>query len=127
MNKINTLSMSLYKDEWFALENVNMDPKVFAGIVNALERVFTKEYGVTGAKEHVNKIQKDGRLVLFINQKKVPNIAKSLIHNPEMQIQVAIKGKTNTGQEATRMLSKPFDVNSCTELIPYYNKNSRKQ
>ena len=126
MNRINTLSMSLYKDEWFALENVNMDPKVFTGIVNALERVFVKEYGVKGAKEHVNKIQKDERIVLFINQKKVPNIAKSLIHNPEMKIQVALKGRTNTGQEATRMLSKPFDVNSCTELIPYYNKNSRK-
>ena len=121
MDKTNTLKMSLYQEEWFALENVDMHPVLFAKLVNALEKVFLDEYGVVGSKEHVNKINKNDNLVLFTHQKKVPNIIKSLVHNPSVDIQVSLKGKTNTGEELTRMMVKPFDVNSCTELIPYYN------
>ena len=126
MNYVNTLNMSLYKDEWFALENRDMNPILFSKLVNSLERIFIKEYGIKGAKEHVNKIQKDSRLVLFINQKKVPNIIKSLVHNPQFPIQISLKGKTNTGDQVTRTINKPFDVNKCTELIPYYNQSSKR-
>ena len=126
MNMVNTLNMSFYKDEWFALENQNMNPIVYSKLVNSLEKIFIKEYGITGAKEHVNKIDKNNRLVLFINQKKVPNIIKSLVQNPEFPIEVSLKGRTNTGEEVTRTISKPFDVNKCTELIPYYNKSSKR-
>lgn len=126
MNMVNTLNMSFYKDEWFALENQNMNPVVYSKLVNSLEKIFIKEYGITGAKEHVNKIDKNNRLVLFINQKKVPNIIKSLVQNPEFPIEVSLKGRTNTGEEVTRTISKPFDVNKCTELIPYYNKSSKR-
>jgi len=121
MDKTNTLKMSLYQEEWFALENVDMHPVLYEKLVNALEKVFLDEYGVVGSKEHVNKVTRDDNLVLFTNQKKVPNIVKSLVHNPSVSIQVSLKGKTNTGEEITRMMTKPFDVNSCTELIPYYN------
>lgn len=126
MNNINTLNMSLYKEEWFALENDDMNPVLFSRLVNSLEKAFVNEYGLKGAKEHVNKIQKNNRLVLFINQKKVPNIVKSLVQNPEIEIQVALKGKTNTGQEVTKMMNKPFSANSCAELIPYYNKSGKR-
>ena len=126
MKYVNTLNMSLYKNEWFALENEDMNPMLYARLVNSLEKIFIKEYGITGAKEHVSKIQRDNRLVLFINQKKVPNIIKSLVQNPEMPIQVSLKGRTNDGREVTRMIDKPFNANSCTELIPYYNKSSKR-
>ena len=126
MNYVNTLNMSLYKNEWFALENVDMNNVIFTKLVNSLEKIFIKEYGITGSKEHVNKIKKDNRLVLFINQKKVPNIIKSLVHNPEFPIKVVLKGRTNTGEVMTREMEKPFNVNKCTELIPYYNKSSKR-
>ena len=126
MKYVNTLNMSLYKNEWFALENEDMNPTLYASLINSLEKIFVKEYGITGAKEHVSKIQRDNRLVLFINQKKVPNIIKSLVQNPEIPIQVALKGRTNDGREVTRMMDKPFNANSCTELIPYYNKSGKR-
>ena len=126
MSNVNTLKMSLYKDEWFALENEDMNPILFTKLVIALESVFTTEYGTDGAKEHVNKISKNDNLVLFINQKKVPNIIKSLVQHPELNIEVSLKGKTNTGEELTRTIGKPFNPNSCTELIPYYNKSVKR-
>lgn len=127
MHKIDTLKMSIFKDEWFALENEDMNPSVYEKLVNSLNKVFTNEYGVEGAKEHVNKVAKDDKLVLFINAKKVPNIIKSLVQMPNYDIQIELKGKTNTGEEKTKTISKPFDSNSCAEVIPYYNKNVRKQ
>ena len=126
MNNVNTLKMSLYKDEWFALENDDMNPILFAKLVNSLEKVFVGEYGTDGAKEHVNKVHKGDHLVLFINQKKVPNIIKSLVQHPEIEIEVKLKGRTNTGEEVTRVMNKPFNANSCTELIPYYNISSKR-
>ena len=37
-----------------------------------------------------------------------------------------LKGKTNVGEEITRTIGKPFSPNSCTELIPYYNKSTKR-
>jgi hypothetical protein len=127
MNNVNTLKMSLYQNEWFALINVNMRPDIFSGIINSLERVFVKEYGPQGARQHVQKVVVKNRPFLLINQKKVPNIIKSFVHNPNIPIQVYLKGKLNTGEEAARMIKKPFEVGKCIELIPYYNKGVQKQ
>ena len=126
MNKIDTLKMSIFKDEWFALENKDMNQDVFSEIVNSLNKAFTDEYGVEGAKEHVVKISKNDRLVLFINAKKVPNIIKSLVQMPNYDIQIELNGRTNKGEEKTKLMTKPFDSNSCAEVIPYYNKNSKR-
>ncbi len=140
MNKIDTLKMSIFKDEWFALENKwfsvdddwfvlenkDMDQNVFSELVNSLSRVFIEEYGVKVAKEHVAKETINDELVLFINAKKVPNIVKSLVQMPNYDIQIELRGRTNTGEEKGKLMAKPFDANSCAEVIPYYNKNSKR-
>ena len=125
MNRINTLKMSLF-DKWFALENHDMNPVLYAKLVNSLEKVFEHEYGVTGAKEHVNKVQKNNRLVLFINQKKAPNIAKVLVNHPKVPIRIVMRGKNSAGQDESLVMEKPWDARMCTSLIPYYNGLNNK-
>lgn len=126
MSNVNTLSMKIYKDEWFALENVTMKPQVFHSLVNSLNKVFIEQYGVDGAKEHVNKVEKNDKLVLFINQRKVPNIIKSLVQSTNMEVEIQLTGKTVNGEEVTKTINKPFNPNDCTEVIPYYNKSSKR-
>lgn len=126
MHKIDTLKMSIFKDEWFALENKDMFVQTFNNLVNNLDKAFIEAYGVEGAKEHVNKISKGEKTILFINAKKVPNIIKILVQQPKHDIQIELKGKTNTGEEKTKIISKPFNSNECNEVIPYYNKNTKK-
>ena len=58
--------------------------------------------------------------------KKVPNIIKSLVQMPNYDIQIELNGRTNKGEEKTKLMTKPFDSNSCAEVIPYYNKNSKR-
>jgi len=123
---MSTLNISIYKDEWFALENNDMDPTLFRGLVNAIEKIFVEEYKVEGAKAHVNKVEKDGKLVLFINQRKVPNIVKSLVQNPSTDIEISLTGKNNQNEEITRTIKKPFDANQVTELVPCYNKANKR-
>lgn len=126
MSKVNTLNLNIYKDEWFALENNDMDPTLFRGLVNAIEKIFVDEYKIEGAKAHVNKIEKDNNLVLFINQRKVPNIVKSLVQNPSTDIEISLTGKTNQNEQVTRTIKKPFDANQVTELVPCYNKSTKR-
>lgn len=126
MSGVNRLNLSIYKNEWFALENDNMDEHLFRGLVNAIEKIFVEEYKLEGAKDHVNKIEKDGRLVLFINQRKVPNIVKSLVHNPAYEIEIALKGKNNQNEDVSRTIRKPFDANQVTELVPCYNNKNKR-
>ena len=123
---MSTLNISIYKDEWFALENNDMDPRVFSGLVNTIEKIFVDEYKVEGAKAHVNKVEKDGRLVLFINQRKVPNIIKSLVQHPNHDIEISLTGKNTQNEEVTRTIGKPFDANKVTELVPCYNNKNKR-
>ena len=126
MNNVNTLNLKIYKDEWFALENNTMDPSLFKQLVNSIEKIFVEEYKIEGAKAHVNKIEKDGKIVLFINQRKVPNIVKSLVQNPGKDIEIVLTGKNNLNQEITRTIKKPFDANQVTELVPCFNKSAKR-
>jgi len=120
------LNLKIFKDEWFALENNDMDPRVFSGLVNTIEKIFVDEYKVEGAKAHVNKVEKDGRLVLFINQRKVPNIIKSLVQHPNHDIEISLTGKNTQNEEVTRTIGKPFDANKVTELVPCYNNKNKR-
>ena len=127
MSKINKLNTTIYKNGWFALENDNMDPALFSNLVNTIEKIFVNEYNAEGAKAHVNKIEKDGKLVLFINQKKVPNIIKSLVQHPEHEIQISLTGMNNKDEKVTRTIEKPFDANKVTELVPAFNNKKKIQ
>ena len=125
MNKTNTLNATIYKDGWFVLENVDMDSKLFSELVNTIEKIFIAEYKTEGAKEHVNKVEKDNRLVLFINQKKVPNIIKSLVQHPDYEIKVSLTGIKNKNEKVTRIIEKPFEANKVTELVPAFNNKKK--
>ena len=120
------LNLKIFKDEWFALENNDMDPRAFSNLVNTIEKIFVDEYKVEGAKAHVNKVEKDGRLVLFINQRKVPNIIKSLVQHPNHDIEISLTGKNAQNAEVTRTIGKPFDANKVTELVPCYNNKNKR-
>ena len=126
MDKVDTLNLNIYKDEWFALENNDMDPKMFVSLVNSIEKIFIEQYKAEGAKAHVNKVEKNDRLVLFINQRKVPNIVKSLVQMPNHEIQISLTGMTNQKEQVTRTISKPFEANKVTELVPCYNQTVKR-
>lgn len=120
------LNMTIYKDGWFALENNNMSPSLFRNLVNTIEKIFVDEYKVEGAKAHVNKIEKNDQLVLFINERKVPNIAKSLVQHPEYDISISFTGVNAKNEKVTRDIEKPFEANKVTELIPCYNQTNKR-
>ncbi len=126
MNEVSTLKVSIYKEGWFALENDTMPSHLFSQMIDSLTKTFEEIYGKEGAKEQITKIEKDNKEVLFINQKKVPNIIKSLVHNPSMEIQVSLTGRNKNGEEVTRMISKPFDANKCAEVIPFYHNMNKR-
>ena len=126
MNNVVTLNLTIFRDEWFALENNDMDPKMFTSLVNSIEKIFVEEYKVEGAKDHVNKIEKNNKLVLFINQRKVPNIVKSLVQMPNHDIQICLTGRNAQKEQVTRTISKPFEASKVTELVPFYNKTVKR-
>ena len=121
---MSTLKLSICKENlkgWFALENGDLNPGLFNTYVNGFNKAFIDEYGVEGAKEHVNKVQKDGKVVLFINERKVPNLVKSLVNSNQFDIHVDLTGKNVDGEEITRTITKPLNINQVVELVPHYH------
>lgn len=121
---MSTLKLSICKNNlkgWFALENGDLNPGLFNTYVNGFNKAFMDEYGIEGAKEHVNKVQKDGNIVLFIVEKKVPNLVKSLVNSNQFDIHVDLTGINVNGEEITRTITKPLNINQVVELVPYYH------
>lgn len=121
---MSTLKLSICKDNlkgWFALENGDLNPGLFNTYISAFNKAFIDEYGVEGAKEHVNKVQKNDKLVLFINERKVPNLVKSLVNSNQFDIHVDLTGINASGEEITRTITKPLNINQVVELVPHYH------
>lgn len=126
MNGVNTLNLSIYEDRWFALSNENMPQEKFLAIAKSFIKIFVNEYGVVGAEKHIKAGELDAKKVLLIDQGKVPNIAKSLVNMPEMDIEIRFTGKNSSGEIVTRTLAKPFKENECTELVPHYHPTTKR-
>lgn len=129
MNKENILNMSITNEVgWFALENENMNPKVFLDLVNQLNEIVLSIYkGRNTTKNESEKIyvkkelNENGDIMLKITQEKVPNIIKSLVQHPAYDIQINLTGITPQREVVSRMISKPFMPTAVTELIPCYH------
>lgn len=126
MNEVSTLNLNIYEDNWFALSNEDMSQERFQSIIKSFIKIFVNEYGVVGAEKYIKTGEFTGKKVLLIDQQKVPNIAKSLVNMPEMNIEIKLTGKTNTGEIVTRTLAKPFKENECKELVPHYHPTTKR-
>lgn len=129
MNKENTLNMSITTEVgWFALENGNMNPKVFSDLVNQLNEIILSIYKGRNTTKNENEktyvkkeVNDKGEVLLKVSQEKVPNIIKSLVQHPVYDIQINLTGITPQREVISRMISKPFIPASVTELIPCYH------
>lgn len=128
MSSINKLNFTICKDNntWFVLENVDMEQGNFSRFVNSFEKAFIEAYGPAGALDYVKKVEKDGKLVMFVEEIKVPHVAKILINNKILDIEINLSGITNEKCYEEDIIKKPFDVNKVKRLVSFYNVNTQK-
>ena len=71
----------------------------------------------------MDKDKKDEQLVLYIKDRKVPNMVKTFVNDFKLTIQ--LEGRKN-GENATEIMTSPFNENKCKGVVPLYNQPRKR-